>query len=61
MGRIGALVDGGFVATWRDDEKKDGLYQIHSQVFGADREPRFGNQTVNQIPKGTQINPAIGT
>lgn len=58
--RVTALVEGGFVATWQDDEQRDGLYQIHAQIFDSEREPRFANQTVNQIPKGTQTNPAIG-
>ncbi len=58
--RVVALVEGGFVATWQDDEQRDRLYQIHAQTFTAEREPRFANKTVNQVQKGTQTNPATG-
>jgi hypothetical protein len=58
--RVGLDGNANIVIAWQDDSDGNGAFQIHARGFTADGAPRFGRITVNSVPDGQQVEPALG-
>ncbi|MBU1240340.1 metallophosphoesterase, partial [Myxococcota bacterium] len=50
---------GNFVVVWADDTDGNGIFQVRARGFNADGTERFAAFTVNSVPDGQQLNPAV--
>lgn len=56
---IGMRNDGEFVIGWEDDADDNGFYQIKARGFAPNGTQRFADITVNSVPNGQQLTPAV--